>query len=91
MGNNATSGDNRVSLFSRIQSVFVKIRAIDAIEVEECIHKGGIVSAEAVEWFMERDNRTMTQSLSFIPWVIQKGIKDGTVTESTDSVCIVLS
>ena len=49
------------------------------------------MSAEAVEWFMERDIRTMKQSLSFVPWVIQKGMKEGTVTESTDSVCECIS
>ena len=47
-----------------------------------------MVSAEAVQWFVDRDQRTFDQSISFVPWVIRKGIRNGTVTDSTNSVVV---
>jgi len=37
---------------------------------------------------MERDQRTLNQACSFVPWIIQKGIKMETVTNSTDTVVV---
>lgn len=87
MGNSSSTEQPHVSVLN-----YVKDRVLDRkrseIKVEEENRKHGIVSAEAVEWFMERDIKTMRQSLSFVPWIIQKGIKDGSVCDSTDSVCV---
>jgi class 3 adenylate cyclase len=54
--------------------------------VEIHSRKPGIVSSEAVQWFVDRDQRTFVQSISFVPTIIQRGIRQGTVTESTNSV-----
>ena len=48
--------------------------------------KPGMVSREAVQWFVDRDQRTFAQSISFVPRIIQRGILHGEVSESTTSV-----
>ncbi len=58
------------------------------IKASEEDRRPGILSSEAVQWFTERDSRTLAQATAFVPWVIQRGIKLGTVTDDTDSVCL---
>ena len=58
------------------------------LTVDDSTRKPGIPSSEAVQWFIERDQRTFAQSVSFVPWMIQKGILTGSVSESTDSVVV---
>ena len=87
MGNCINAGRERskkpwLSLRSRFNRFLGKTSTV----VEDSSRRRGVVSAEAVTWFVERDQRTLTQSVSFVPWAIQDGIRKGAVTESTDSV-----
>ena len=86
MGNCISSNNDGHSSFHSFREKFTALRKKEIV-VDEETRKPGIVSAEAVQWFVERDIKTLAQSISFVPWVIQRGIKIGTVTESTDSVC----
>ena len=61
---------------------FGKTKKIEANDNER---KPGIVSPEAVQWFLDRDMRTLAQARSFVPWIIQKGIRLDTVSDSTDT------
>ena len=66
--------------------VFSRFCAPKSSAVEIISRKPGIVSADAVRWFVERDKRTLLQSVSFVPWIIRRGIRSGSVLESTQSV-----
>ncbi|KAF4657097.1 hypothetical protein FOL47_008614, partial [Perkinsus chesapeaki] len=39
----------------------------------------GVLSNDAREWLLKRNVSTLSQSVSFIPWIIQQGIRDNTV------------
>lgn len=46
---------------------------------EEDSKKEGEVTSEALQWFIERDARTLSQAAAFVPWVIQHGVRLGTL------------
>ena len=82
------NGGEKKSTLEVLKNSVRFLRGGQFIVDEEASRKPGEVSAEAVQWFVERDQRTLAQSTSFVPWVIQRGIKIGTVSESTDSVVV---
>lgn len=87
MGNCFRSNDRGVhiqELWKRFAFRLKKAKLTD----DDNARKPGIPSSEAVQWFIERDQRTFAQSVSFVPWMIQKGILNGSVSESTDSVVV---
>jgi class 3 adenylate cyclase len=56
----------------------------DVVEIHS--RKPGMVSREAVQWFIDRDLRTFGQSISFVPRILRRGFITGKVSESTHSV-----
>ena len=88
MGNCVISRDQRSRLRHRLKTFLGRLGKTRITVDESPVRKRGVPSNEAVQWFVERDQRTFSQSVSFVPWVIQKGILSGSVTESTESVIV---
>jgi class 3 adenylate cyclase len=82
-----SNNDSRLG-FNRIRS-FLKRLCSKEVRVSEIVsRKPGIVSPDAVRWFVERDSRTLAQSVSFVPNIIRTGIKEGFVSDSTSNVVV---
>jgi class 3 adenylate cyclase len=69
-----------------IKRVFNCFKSSTADVVEIHSRKPGVMSREAVRWFMDRDQKTFNQSVSFVPRVIRRGLNTRTVMDSTESI-----